>query len=334
MVIYLGGLLGGLPSGWVVLKTTFAGTPEERASAVRVWGFLGPLGSWISIWGTFAMLISAPFDNWWHNAYGLDVEILSPPHSVLAAGMFGVALGALLALVGAKNRLPLERQGVANCLHALSFGVLLTMAAVFVTEYSYPNQQHNALFYKIACGTFPFYLVAAARSSKKPWAATAAAGAYMALVLALVWTLPLFRAQPMLAPIYNPVDHMVPPPFPLLLIVSALGIDGLERWLGTSPGKGKDWLMALLAAFAFLALFFPTQWFFAAFLVSPAADNALFAGGHFFAYFNQLGDWTREYWGVRSDPVTASQLGWALWFGILSSRLGLACGNWMAAVKR
>ncbi len=53
---------------------------------MRFWGFSGPLGAWVTIWGTFVMITSAPFDNWWHNAYGLDVKIVSPPHMVLAAG--------------------------------------------------------------------------------------------------------------------------------------------------------------------------------------------------------------------------------------------------------
>ena len=48
---------------------------------VRFWGFRAPLGAWVAIWGAFAMLTSAPFDDWWHNAYGLDVKVLSPPHS-------------------------------------------------------------------------------------------------------------------------------------------------------------------------------------------------------------------------------------------------------------
>ena len=33
------------------------------------------------------MLTSAPFDNWWHNAYGLDVKIVSPPHTLLILGI-------------------------------------------------------------------------------------------------------------------------------------------------------------------------------------------------------------------------------------------------------
>src|SRR5580765_619743 len=80
LLIQAGGLLAGLSSGWVVLRTTFGGGEAERAASVNFWGFRAPLGAWLCIWGCGAMLTSAPFDNWWHNAYGLDVRIVSPPH--------------------------------------------------------------------------------------------------------------------------------------------------------------------------------------------------------------------------------------------------------------
>src|SRR5205085_9835518 len=54
------------------------------------------LGAWICIWGCGMLLTSAPFDNWWHNAYGLDVRIISPPHAVLAVGIFSIVIGAVL----------------------------------------------------------------------------------------------------------------------------------------------------------------------------------------------------------------------------------------------
>src|ERR1044072_656576 len=79
MAIYLGGMLGGLTAGWLIVRTTFFGTPEEKAGAVRLWGMRAPFGAWVSVWGCLAMLTSAPFDNWWHDAYGLDVKIVSPP---------------------------------------------------------------------------------------------------------------------------------------------------------------------------------------------------------------------------------------------------------------
>src|SRR5689334_2628259 len=71
MAIQIGGLLGGVTAGWLVIRTTFFGTPEEKAGAARLWGFRAPLGAWVTIWGCLAMLTSAPFDNWWHDAYGL-----------------------------------------------------------------------------------------------------------------------------------------------------------------------------------------------------------------------------------------------------------------------
>src|SRR5213596_3241687 len=37
MAIYLGGALAGAACGWLVLKTTFAGTPEQRAAGVSFW---------------------------------------------------------------------------------------------------------------------------------------------------------------------------------------------------------------------------------------------------------------------------------------------------------
>ena len=45
------------------------------------------------------MIASAPFDNWWHEAYGLDVKIISPPHMLLALGIAGIMWGG--AILGA-----------------------------------------------------------------------------------------------------------------------------------------------------------------------------------------------------------------------------------------
>jgi hypothetical protein len=60
----IGASVAGLSCGWLVLKTTFAGSADQRAQSVRFWGFRGPLGAWICIWGALAMIGSVPFDNW------------------------------------------------------------------------------------------------------------------------------------------------------------------------------------------------------------------------------------------------------------------------------
>src|SRR5947207_1465348 len=53
LLIQAGGLIAGLTSGYVVLKSTLAPSARDIATGVRVWGFRGPLGAWVCIWGCF-----------------------------------------------------------------------------------------------------------------------------------------------------------------------------------------------------------------------------------------------------------------------------------------
>src|SRR5436853_1708055 len=122
MAIYLGGVLAGLSCGWLVIKTTFAGTEEERGTAVRFWGFRAPMGAWVAIWGALAMLTSAPFDDWWHNAYGLDVEILSPPQSLLGAGMITIQIGTMMLALALLNRAPAVEGRTLGIAHLYAAG--------------------------------------------------------------------------------------------------------------------------------------------------------------------------------------------------------------------
>ena len=332
LAIYLGGVLAGISGGWMALHTTFRGTPEERAVAVRFWGFRAPLGAWVAIWGALAMVTSAPFDDWWHNAYGLDVKIISPPHAVLAAGMIFIQIGAMLLALAWQNRAPEGRARPLELAFVYAAGVILLMVATFLTEYVYPNDQHAALFYKVTAAVFPVFLVAVARASRLRWAATLAAASYMAVALVMVWVLPLFRAQPMLAPINNPIDHMVPPLFPMLLVVPALAIDLVFLLSGRGGKRGRWWLAPVVAA-AFVAAFFVTQWNFSAFQLSPASRNHLFAGDKQWSYGNTPGSFRHEFWGAE-DPVTPSAMGRAWTLATASSLLGLGWGSWMARVKR
>ena len=104
MAIYACGVLAAISCGYLVLHTTFRKPPAMVASSVEIFGLRAPLGAFIASWGGVAMLTSAPFDNWWHNAYGLDVKIVSPPHTLLMLGVFSVSVGTLIMLLGAMNR--------------------------------------------------------------------------------------------------------------------------------------------------------------------------------------------------------------------------------------
>jgi len=334
----LGAVLAGVSCGWLVLHTTFTGRPEVRARSVRFWGFSGPLGAWVTIWGTLTMITSAPFDDWWHNAYGLDVKIVSPPHMVLAMGMIAIQLGAMLMLLAAQNRA--SRSGEVRLLgwgYAFAGGVLLTMMATLTSEYAVrPNDMHNTLFYQVAGGTYPVFLVAFARSGRLRFPATTAAATYFGIVLVMIWVLQLFPARPQLAPIYNPVTHMLAPEFPLFLVVPALAIDLMLQ----QAGRGHDWLLMLALGVVFVALLALVQWFFAFFLISPHARNWFF-GADQWPYFIKPGEWQYRFWRVPRDaagnlslPRLARGLGIATLIACASARIGLWLGNGMARVMR
>lgn len=337
LMIYLGGVLGGCVGGFLAIQYTFLASPEERTASVRVFGARAPLGAWLAIWGALAMLTSGPFDNWWHNAYGLDVKIISPPHTVLGLGMFGITLGALLLVLSRQNRLG---DGTGGGLFVYVGGIFLTMAAVFIMEYDFPNMQHGALFYKVCALAFPIRLVTMARAGRISFPATRMAGVYMLLACLMSWILPLFPAQPKLAPIFNPVTHMVPPPFPMLLILPALALD-LVLYGREEARGGRRVALAFVLGAIFLAVLVPVQWFFAEFLLSPLADNWFFIGGgtRVWDYSSRLGDWTTQFWhSVNGQPqsslFTIKNLGLAWLLASGTSWLGLLLGGWMRKVQR
>lgn len=333
LLIQAGGLLAGLGSGLVALRTTFRGGDAERAAAVGFWGFRAPLGAWICIWGCVAMLTSAPFDNWWHNAYGLDVKIISPPHAVLAIGIFAIVTGALLLTLAEQNRAEQARRRRTAWMLALIAGFFLMNFALFLTEYSERRMMHSGWFYAMCSAVFPFGLAAMARAIKLRWAATAAAACFTAIMLALMWVVELFPATPKLGPIYQHVTHMVTLPFPLLIIAPAVVFDLVLQRL---DGRIATPALAAILGTTFVATFLAAQWPFASFLMSPFANNKVVNPQSVVYWMSP----TYLQMTRRFDP--ANPQGWP--FGVhltlafalatITSGLGLSRGAWMRRVRR
>ena len=335
MGIYVGGTTAGLANGFLVLKTTFAGTDDERARSVRFWGFRGPLASWVSIWGAGAMLTSAPFDDWWHAAYGLDVEILSPPHTVLLTGILFVIAGACIAALTAQNRAELAgdpRAGRFRLIFAYAMGLLLTMGALAVWTDTRPHLGHASHMYLYAAVPFPLFLAAALGGSRLRWPATTVALIYTALWLGMAWVLAPWPAAPKLGPIWQPVTHMVTLGFPLLLVVPAVAFDLLAR-----AGRGwRPWRLALALGVAFVATMLLVHWPFSAFLLSTAAKNGIFFGHHLPYSVPQTFAWARgEFLDLDgSDAARLRGLATATAVAVLTARVGLGWGAWMRRVRR
>src|SRR5439155_1753965 len=234
LLIQAGGLIAGLTSGYVALRTTFGGDPRADAAGVSFWGFRAPLGAWVCVWGCVAMVTSAPFDNWWHNAYGLDVRIISPPHTILALGIGAIGVGALLLTLAWQNR-DGAHQRTAAWLFLVAGALLLMDRSIMLTEFAIKNMRHGGQFYRTSLLAYPMAIVMMTRASKLKWGGTITAAIFMAIMLALMWIIPLFPATPKLGPIYQPITHMVAMSFPALLIVPALGVDLVMQRVRVRP---------------------------------------------------------------------------------------------------
>ena len=330
LVIQAGGLIAGLTSGYVALRTTFGGDAAAKDHAVSFWGFRAPLGAWVCIWGCVAMVTSAPFDNWWHNAYGLDVRIISPPHTVLALGIDAIGVGALLLALAWQNR-DSSFQRRAMWLLLVAGAVLLMDRAIMLTEYSGKNQMHGGLFYRASMLAYPMAVVMMARASRLKWAATLTSAIFMGIMLTLMWVIQLFPATPKLGPIYQPITHMVAMAFPVLIIVPSIGVDIVMQRVRVRP-----LLLAPLLSLVFFALFIAVQWPFASFLMTPAARNWVFNADNFVYWLSPSGvEWSRNW--VAPDAGAAplgAQFALAVFLGAVSSYVGLWFGQWMTKVRR
>jgi hypothetical protein len=334
MAIYACGLLAGVIGTWFLVKCTFLRDPELLAGSVNVFGLRAPLGVFLAGWGGVAMLTSAPFDNWWHNAYGLDVKIVSPPHAMLILGLRGISTGVMFLILAAMNR----ADGVEPVLFRrlqlvfLYVGGLAIMGQMFfLQEYTWDVELHQAAAY-IAMGIgLPFFFAAFSQASRARWAATSTAAVYMLFIIVEILILPLFPAQPKLGPVFYPVTHFVPAKFPILIVVPALALDLLwqrvKNW--------KLWQIALVSGVVFIGVLTAVEWPFANFLLSDASKNRFF-GTIYFQYNSRADgfDRLRQWFFPDHGLVLYAGLLRAAVYASISAWLGLLFGRWMRGVRR
>jgi hypothetical protein len=331
IAIYLCGVIAGISSAYLILATTFGRGLYPREATVKIWGFRGPIGAFFTAWGGVAMLTSAPFDNWWHNAYGLDVKIFSPPHVLLILGILAIQLGALLLMLGYMNRAEGALKRKYNFLFLYIGGLILMLMSVLILEFTNRIYMHSAFFYRTVAIAIPAVFIGIAHASRLPWAATAVAAVYTIFMLGFEWILPLFPAEPKLGPVMNPVTYFVPPQFPLLYLFPALALDLLRP----SLERRHRWVQAAVYGLTFLGIFLAVQWPFADFLMSDAAKNAFFGAHHQDYATGPNAAIVRGLFITEKTPSAFWQtMGMAVVAAILTSRLGLAWGAWMRKVQR
>lgn len=326
LAIQAGGIIAGTSGAYLIIATTLGRTGLEPVS-VRVWGFHGPLGAFVAVWGAAAMVISAPFDNWWHAAYGLDVKILSPPHAVLTLGILAVATGGVLLVVAPLNRAEARAPRLEWLLLAIA-GEVLVLGMTAILEHTFRSNLHRADAYMAMAIVAPLLMLSFGRVSSQRWATTLIAGVYVGFMVAMVWLFPRFPAQAKLGPVYQPITHFIPLEFPMLVIAPALAIDlvrpRLEAW--------ARWQRALVYGPLFVGVLVAVEWPFATFLMSEHARNWVF-GTHYLPYFMHP-QWFEARHAFMPDPALTRGLIEAVVAACVTSLLGLVLGDALRRAKR
>ncbi len=338
MAIYACGVIAAVICGYLIFATTFGSSAKLRAASVNVFGLRAPLGAFIAAWGGVAMLTSAPFDNWWHSAYGLDVKIVSPPHTLLILGIRAVAVGILFLILAGMNRAAAEGTAEGDAgfrslqrLFLYLGGLMVGGQMFFLMEYTWDVKLHSVIAYIAMAIAVPIVLAVLSEASRYRWAATAAAAVYMLFVIGEILILPLFPAHPKLGPVYFPVTHMVPAKFPILIIVPALALDLFwQRTRGWKP-----WMIAVVSGVVFTTMLVAVEWPFASFLLSKASENRFF-GTIYFDYNSRPNGMDRM--RVFFEPTYGRELAMGLvraaLYGSIGTWIGLRFGRWMRSVQR
>ncbi len=348
LVLYIGAVVAGLFSAYQIFSLTLGKDQYTKSRSVRFWGvFYGSLGAMFCAWGALAILTSAPFDDWWHNTYGLDVQILTPPHTILLLGMMTVQFGALVGVLALQNQpattlssdLAQRRATRLKNLFAVAAGLLLAVLYGLFSEKIAPHVSQNSISYLFAGVAFPVYLLAVGRASPLRYPITTISLIYMLAIGLPSWVIQFFPATPRLGPVLNPITTYQPFQFPLLLVIPGFVLDQLMHRFDRAPNGKKlnDWLLAAMLGSAFLLVFLLVQWPFGTFLqTSPYARNAFFLSYSW--TYNSPPDWEYRYafspWYKQTTAQFLEGYGIALVSAILSARLGLVWGNWMKRVQR
>ena len=217
---------------------------RRRAGSLRATGRAGA-GFAVAALGSIIQVSAAPLDGLWHERYGLDVTVWSPPHLMGLAGALIGIYGLACALGSGLHRG--SSFGWAGINVLLLFAAALSLSLFALGPLDFRLDRRDALFYPLLAGPLAAIpLVAAARYVGRFGAATA---------VALIYT--VFRLLAL--GIFVSMGAFQNPGPPVFVLLAALTVD--FAILGKGEGRG-----ILGAAVLFGPAFVLGEWAFRAFL--------------------------------------------------------------------
>lgn len=251
LMLYVGIASGGIAALVVVLRNTLAspGRAAVTGRTIQVFGTTAPVGFLIAGLGAAGQLLYGLTDLWWHEVYGFDATLTSPPHVAMSLCSVTTAIGSIVVFAALRRYRP-GRIGLAvataNVLSGATTPALALLPFIGWTGF---------VLATIAVATVGLVLVAAVLRTHG-WAALTGLVYSLLLVLAWVfapWATASYAASvglPMRDFADNSVVELVQlAPWGVLLVALLLEV-GLwaARSRGLAPRQAVPVLGALLAA--------------------------------------------------------------------------------------
>jgi hypothetical protein len=211
ILVGLGGLI--YAAGIAVLFASI-----EKAQTAMRWGFLHvPWSAVLLVALGLGGVTAFGFDALWHEAYGVDVTLWSPPHiQLVVSGSLGtIALWLMLH----EARPYAEPTLLGKSIHVLTAGTILVGMSTLQGEFDYGVPQFQVLYLPILIMIAAGFTLMALRRTLGPGGALKVVGVYLVLRAFLAFS------------IGGVMNHTVPH-FPLYL-GSALVVEAVFLWLGT-----------------------------------------------------------------------------------------------------
>lgn len=221
----------------------------RRAGTLRATGRAGA-GFAVGVLGSIIQVSAAPLDELWHQRYGLDVTVWSPPHLMGLAGALVGIYGLACALGTGLDRGSNSPFGWAGANVALLFAAALSLSLFALGPLDFRLDRRDVLFYPLLAGPLAAVpLVAAARYLGRFGAATAVALIYTAFRLGVLG-------------IFAGMGAFENPGPPIFVLLAAVTVD--LALLGKREGRG-----VLGAAVLFGPALVLGEWAFRALLPVP-----------------------------------------------------------------
>lgn len=145
----------------------FSSHTRARREGRTVWvSALRRSGSLIVLVASIGTFVALAFDNWWHELFGLDVTLWSPPHLLLTLGFLLILFGAILDLA---------QLGASPATLAVLIGELFAAATLLVFEFELGFLHYGMRWEAVALGVFTGSMLAlTTRGTGLRWAGTLA----------------------------------------------------------------------------------------------------------------------------------------------------------------